>query len=58
MRIFLGRHVNLGFRVVEDGTLIIWDREPVPSDAGELNVMIAQLGAREGPWEFRINLTA
>ena len=50
--------MSVGFRVVEDDTRVIWDMEPVPSDAGELNVMIARLGAWEGPWEFRINLAA
>jgi len=49
--------MKVGFQVVDDGTVLVWDFEPIPADAGDLYVMITRLGTWEGFCEFHVDLS-
>jgi len=49
--------VRVGFKVVDDGTVLAWDFEPVPVDTGNISIVITRLGTWEGPCEFHVDLS-
>ena len=49
--------MRVGFQVVDGGTVLVWDFEPIPADARDLYVMITRLGTWEGFCEFHVDLS-
>lgn len=49
--------MRIGFKVVDDGTVLVWDFEPIPADAHDLYVVITRLGTWEGFCEFHVDLS-
>jgi len=47
---------SVSYRPVDDGTVITWRLDPLPSDAGVLHARITRFGEHEGPWVFTISL--
>ncbi|KUG20006.1 MAG: hypothetical protein KO206_03590 [Methanomicrobiaceae archaeon] len=49
--------MRVGFEVVDGGTVLVWDFEPIPADAGDLHVVITGLGMWEGVCKFQGDLS-
>lgn len=49
--------MRVGLQVVDDGTVLVWDFEPIPADARDLYVVITRLGTWEGFCEFHVDLS-
>lgn len=50
------RPLDIRAQFNEIGTRLIWDIEPIPVDARELNFTVTQLGDWDGRWEFKVSL--
>lgn len=49
--------VSEGYKIINGDVMLLWDFEPLPSDAGELYLVITKLGNQRDNCEFPVNLT-